>query len=161
MFNNKLNHKINVSFYNPLPSKFLLLRNSRLSIYFNISDVFNTEIIKSRILSKNLDLGFYLIFVKIRYSGDQFRMLGPQFGFEYHPNVDFNISISSIIIDKLSMYFDEYGIGDEDVHYVELLFYKVSSRFLKEYQVDSYYLPKSGVKIINNMLNVPISINLG
>lgn len=82
--NNKFLSNIRkISFYSPIPSKYYIKKGSGFSIYFNISDILNFNSLKERIKMAGMIHGTYVVFVKIRYSGNRYIMIGNQFGFDY------------------------------------------------------------------------------
>lgn len=66
----------------------------------------------------------YTVFVKIRYSFDNFAMAGNQFGWSYK-DIDSCRDLREIVVDKVNITLDNYSVLWDDIVYIQVYFRKL------------------------------------
>lgn len=98
---------------------------------FNISDLHydHTPFIEK--LRKGLtNNSYYTVFVKVRYSPNNFFMLGNQFGYKYTEHS--HNELLEILNIRLDEYFEEYGFDSDYINYVQITFRMAEPKLLEE-----------------------------
>ena len=106
------------------------------------------------------------MFVKIRYLVDYFGMCGNQFSFDY-TNTSNIENLQTVVQGRMSDFFGNYKLFDDDVVYVQLSFRKVNIQLLSEFsllndntEIDVYdFISKSVYKKLDGLSNIPVSVN--
>lgn len=71
-------------------------------------------------IKETIEIGYvYTVYVKIRYNGDSFFMLGNQFGFKYTDDVKL-LDIYQTILERLDIYMEDYDLILDDIEYIQL-----------------------------------------
>lgn len=80
-------------------------------LYISIYDIYSETKFISNLKELGLDLNsHYIVYIKIRYKGNNYRMVGDQFAHFY--TLTSGVSLLNIVVDRLEEFFTIYNLDD-------------------------------------------------
>lgn len=108
--------------------KLFVPSNNKYFAYFDIKDLDNLSTFTNKLNSIESNY-VYSVYVKVRYSSNNFFMAGNNFGFAYNSKDDVVLLLYTIN-SRLEGYFAEYNISGEVTDYIQVSFTKLTPSIL-------------------------------
>lgn len=150
-------------FYSPATTQLITPKlDSRKYLYLSIDDIYDETKFISNLNGLGLDINsHYIVYIKIRYKGNNYRMVGDQFA-HFHTLIS-GKSLLNIVVDRLEEFFTIYNLNEAEISYVMISFKRRDEVLVSDLKIDSEAKSKlsvSNYNIINtHTINIPLSID--